>query len=63
MLATVTTLLNVCTFHLQVGHMSLAMFDFFLACTLLEVVCSLQKRIAPCKAELVEWKPPVERYT
>ena len=43
--------------------MSLAMFYFFLACILLEVARNLQKRIAPCKAGLVEWKPPVERYT
>ena len=53
---------HICQRH-WVGHMSLAMFYFFLACILLEVACNLQKRVAPCKAGMVEWKPPVERYT
>ena len=53
---------HICQRH-WVGHMSLAMFYFFLACVLLEVACNLQKRVAQCKAGMVEWKPPVERYT
>ena len=51
---------HICQKH-WVGHVSLAMFCFFLVCVLLEIARNLQRRIAPCKAGMVGWKPPVER--